>query len=101
MVTRLRAGNIDPVPCLCYLDYATFPTLLPGMTVTARAGIYVRAMQKLLVTAKLNPPDHITGLYDAATVAQIKAFQAQKGLPQSGVVDGPTWHQLLGQSCGA
>jgi hypothetical protein len=101
MVTRLQSGNTAPVQCLCYLDYATFPTLRQGMTVTARIGIYVRAMQKLLVTAKLSPPEAVNGLYDAATVERIKSFQAAKGLPQTGFVDGPTWHQLLGPGCAA
>jgi murein L,D-transpeptidase YcbB/YkuD len=101
MVTRLQAGNTQPVQCLCYLDYTTFPTLRQGMTVTARIGIYVRAMQKLLVTAKLSPPEAVTGLYDAATMQRIEAFQAAKGLPQNGYVDGPTWHQLLGPGCAA
>jgi murein L,D-transpeptidase YcbB/YkuD len=99
MVTRLQSGNTEPVQCLCYLDYTTFPTLRQEMTVTARIGIYVRAMQKLLVTAKLSSTEDITGLYDHKTVQQIRAFQAAKGLPQNGIVDGPTWHQLLGPGC--
>jgi peptidoglycan hydrolase-like protein with peptidoglycan-binding domain len=70
------------------------------MTVTAKVGIYVRAMQKLLITAGMNPADHITGLYDQTTIEQIKAFQAKKGLPQNGVVDGATWHQLQAPGCG-
>jgi peptidoglycan hydrolase-like protein with peptidoglycan-binding domain len=100
LVTRLSAGSTEPLQCLCYLDYATFPILRPRMTITAQIGIYVRAMQKLLVTAKLNPPDHVNGLYDEETTAQIKAFQGQVGLPQNGVLDSPTWHQLLSKACG-
>jgi hypothetical protein len=100
MVTRLRSGSTEPVQCLCYLDFVTFPTLRTGMTVSARTGIYVRAMQKLLVTAKLRPTGQLTGLYDESTTADIKTLQAEKGLPQTGVVDGPTWHLLLGAACG-
>jgi hypothetical protein len=99
LVTRLTAGNRLPLQCLCYLDYATFPILRPGMSVDARIGIYVRALQKMLITAKLNPPAHVTGLYDATTIEQVKDFQGQNGLRQTGVVDGSTWHTLQGKVC--
>jgi murein L,D-transpeptidase YcbB/YkuD len=99
LVTRLHAGTTEPVQCLCYLDFATFPTLRLNMTVTPRTGIYVRAMQTLMVTAGLSPPEAVNGLYDQATTDRIKAFQGVHGLPQNGVVDGPTWHNLLGSGC--
>jgi Putative peptidoglycan binding domain len=99
LVTRLKAGTTQPVQCLCYLDYATMPTLRPGMEVTDLEGIYIRALQQLLVTLGLNQPDHLPGLYDAETVSQIRQFQGQGALPQSGVVSSSTWHALLNKGC--
>lgn len=99
LVTRLEDGSTAPVQCLCYLDYASMPVLRPGMDVTALDGIYVRALQKLLYTLKLNPHDTETGLYDDATVQQVRTFQGQDSLRQTGVVGAPTWHALTGKAC--
>jgi Putative peptidoglycan binding domain len=99
LVTKLHRGNQTPVQCLCYLDYATMPRLRPGMEVDALDGIYVRALQGLLSAIGLNPPEHSTGLYDDQTVQQVTAFQRTTGLPQNGVVDASTWHQLKDQGC--
>lgn len=99
LVTRLLAGTAAPVQCLCYLDYATMPTLRPGMEITTLDGIYIRALQQLLVTLGLNQPDHLEGVYDAETQSQIKKFQAGANLRQSGSVGVDTWHALLNQGC--
>jgi murein L,D-transpeptidase YcbB/YkuD len=99
LVTRLVAGVTQPVQCLCYLDYTSMPTLRPGMDVGARAGIYVRALQKVLETMSLNDARHETGLYDEQTVAQVKRLQRVNGLAPNGVVDASTWHTVLGKGC--
>jgi Putative peptidoglycan binding domain len=99
VVTRLEAGSTAPLQCLCYLDYTTFPTLRVRMDVTPGIGMYVRGLQHLLVTARLNRADHVNGLYDDATIEHVMALQGQKGLRQSGIVDSSTWHALLGKVC--
>ncbi|HEX3929839.1 MAG TPA: peptidoglycan-binding domain-containing protein [Nocardioides sp.] len=99
VVTKLQNGATAPVQCLCYLDYVSLPLLRPGMDVTARDGIFVRGLQKLLYTLKLNPHDTETGLYDAATISQVRTFQGLDSLRQSGIVSPPTWHALQGKAC--
>jgi hypothetical protein len=99
VVTKLQNGTTTPVQCLCYLDYVSLPLLRPGMDVTARDGIYVRALQKALYTLKLNPDDTETGLYDTDTISQVRAFQRLDSLSQSGIVNAPTWHAVQGKAC--
>jgi hypothetical protein len=99
LVIDLQPGKQAPVQCLCYLDYATMPVLEPSMDADVLDGIYVRSLQALLTAMGLNPPDHSTGRYDDQTVQEVIAFQRTNGLPQSGVVDAPTWHQLKDQGC--
>ncbi len=99
LVTRLRDGTREPVQCLCYLDYETMPRLEPGMEVDALDGIYVFALQDVLTSIGLNPTDHVTGLYDDATVDAVKTFQHGRALPANGIVDAATWHDLQGPGC--
>jgi peptidoglycan hydrolase-like protein with peptidoglycan-binding domain len=49
--------------------------------------------QELLYTAGQHQP--ITGYFGATTAASVRAFQASRGLPQSGVIDATTWPALL------
>jgi peptidoglycan hydrolase-like protein with peptidoglycan-binding domain len=37
----------------------------------------------------------ISGIYDVHTVTAVRDFQAARGLPVSGMVDGPTWARFL------
>ncbi|MGC4109780.1 MAG: peptidoglycan-binding domain-containing protein [Nocardioides sp.] len=99
LVTRLVNGSTQPVQCLCYLGYSTMPILRQSMDLSALDGIYVRALQKMLYTAGVNHDDTETGLYDDATIKQVKAFQTLKGLPANGVVNAATWHALQGRAC--
>lgn len=99
LVTRLVHGAQQPVQCLCYLGFSTMPTLRPGMDVGARDGIYVRGLQNLLFTVGLNAHDTETGLYDDATIAQVRSFQTLKTLPATGIVNAATWHALQGKAC--
>ena len=49
--------------CLCAVDPATCPTLNVGMDADTRDGIYIRALQRLLVDMGLQPGP-ITGEYN-------------------------------------
>ncbi len=40
-------------------------------------------------------PETTTGVYDDATVAAVKGFQAKRGLARTGVLDRRTWQRLL------
>lgn len=59
-------------------------------------GDQVLWMQEHLATAI--PAQEITGIFDATTAANLKNFQAQHGLPESGETDAGTWGALLSLS---
>jgi peptidoglycan hydrolase-like protein with peptidoglycan-binding domain len=60
-------------------------------------GTEVRELQqRLFQLAWL--PETTTGVYDAATVAAVKGFQAKRGLPRTGVLDSRTWERLRGMT---
>jgi peptidoglycan hydrolase-like protein with peptidoglycan-binding domain len=40
-------------------------------------------------------PETTTGVYDAATAAAVKGFQAKRGLDATGRLDRSTWHRLV------
>jgi len=50
-------------------------------------------MQEYLAAAEPQTP--ISGIFNAATQAALEAFQASRGLPQTGVTDAVTWPALL------
>ncbi|WP_088554756.1 PGRP and LysM peptidoglycan-binding domain-containing protein [Calderihabitans maritimus] len=66
-----------------------FPTLRR----TSR-GPAVRVLQLLLTRAGFDPGP-IDGIFGPRTEAAVKAFQRQKGLPVTGVVDTNTWIALI------
>jgi peptidoglycan hydrolase-like protein with peptidoglycan-binding domain len=43
-------------------------------------------------------PETTTGVYDGATAAAVKGFQAKHGLARTGVLDRRTWQQLRGMT---
>ena len=98
-VTRLVSGTTEPVQCLCYLSFASMPTLRSGMDANAVTSAYVRSLQRLLTTLHLNPETHKTGIYDVQTVEQIRRFQHDHALPPNGVVKRATWEALVRQGC--
>ena len=57
-------------------------------------GSDVRAIQGLLRQAGA-PTLYISGVFDPATVAAVRAFQASRGLPVTGMVDAGTWVRLI------
>ncbi len=66
----------------------TVPVFSQGGT-----GDQVVWMQEHLAAAEPQTPT--TGILDAATTAALTAFQAARGLPQSGTTDAATWTALL------
>ena len=105
-VTRLNAGNTIYVKCVCVLETATFPVLSLGMSVTAENGIWVRALQGMLVDidAAAGRParfgeDDITGIYDARTAARIADIQSSNSV-RVGPVNPVTWRILRKRACG-
>ena len=66
----------------------TYPELKSGSK-----GDPVLWMQEHLASAI--PAQETTGLFDGATVSNLKAFQAAHGIPPSGRTDAATWQALL------
>lgn len=98
IVTRLKAGTTDPVPCLCYVTLAR-PTLHTDMSTDGANGIWVRQLQQLLVDMGRATDVNTTGTYDETTATKIRAFQRDHGLSATGVVDEATWDSLLRRGC--
>lgn len=61
-------------------------------------GAAVEDVQQRLVTAGFLAEDAVTGVFDDATVAAVRAFRKQEGLPDSDEVDGKTWAALVDAS---
>jgi murein L,D-transpeptidase YcbB/YkuD len=97
-VTTLRAGNTEPVQCLCHLSYTSYPVLRQGVGGTLEA-MYVWALQDLLTHLGRNPKGHSTGHYDVQTVDEVKQYQQDNALPANGVVDQATWHSVVSRGC--
>jgi peptidoglycan hydrolase-like protein with peptidoglycan-binding domain len=98
-VIRLSRDATTPVQCLCYHDYQTMPVLHPGVSPTLLDGIYVNSLQNLLTAMHRRPDIDSTGQYDPLTQTEIRAFQEDRQLPTTGVVDSQTWKALVGQGC--
>jgi hypothetical protein len=96
-VTSLEAGRDSMIPCICYVDVARAPVLRIGMTVGAGESIWIRQLQEMLV--EVHELKAITGDYDAATIAAVRAEQAKAFPQQSGIVDHDTWRLLAKSLC--
>lgn len=96
-VAHLRQGSA-PVRCLCYLGYKTLPTLHTGMTPGIVDVMWTFALQNMLIDLGRAPKTSANGVYDEATVAQVRRIQAERRLPVTGVVDALTW-QAFQQHC--
>lgn len=75
------------------------PSSFPGYELTIGAsGDFVRQIQEQLnaIADVYYPIPNITvdGVYGPATAAAVTAFQKQFDLPQTGVVDFPTWYKI-------
>lgn len=85
------------LPTLPFWDTHLVPPPTPGKLPIVRfgeVGLWVRKVQALLVAnfAVIN----IDGDFGPITEGAVKAEQRQANLPQSGIVDDPTWAALLG-----
>ena len=100
-VTSLKKGQDTHVPCLCVLSPKTFPILAEGMRATTLTGIYVKALQNMLLDSQLITADHVTGHYDSYTATQIKRFQNLNALSPNWYrkVNEPTWEQVRDRGC--
>ncbi len=67
----------------------TYDVLRPGAD-----GTRVRELQQRLSQLAWLP-ETTTGVYDAATVAAVRGFQAKRGLPATGRLDHGTWQRLV------
>jgi peptidoglycan hydrolase-like protein with peptidoglycan-binding domain len=82
----------SPRPCGGVgLDFTDYPRLRPGSQ-----GDLVRTAQCLLQRKKLYS-GAISGTYDEATAAAVRAYRARIGLPQTNPVNRRVWTALLAQ----
>jgi hypothetical protein len=100
-VANLKNGVNAPVTCLCALDPVTFPTLKVGMRATTKDGIYIRALQRLLITIDRNPQERVNGRYDRQTAALVRPLQRVDALDPRlyGKVETQTWQLLKDRAC--
>jgi hypothetical protein len=103
--TQLVAWVVTELPLLPPLgdpniSPATVPDPLTGLPVLAAgaAGPFVSRAQALLgvLLPSATPGPQVTGTFDAATAQAVEAFQNAAHVAATGVIDLPTWHQLLG-----
>jgi hypothetical protein len=100
-VTSLKPGQKTHVPCLCVLRPADFPVLSIGMHPSTRDGIYVRALQQMLLDIGLITANHVTGYYDQETANVIERLQKLNALTPAkyGTVEKLTWNQIIDRGC--
>ncbi len=92
-VLTIPAGAVPPVQPPVIPPVGLCPELRVGSR-----GSSVSRLQSLLLAQGLSPGP-IDGVFGAKTEAAVRFFQAQKGLPITGVVDVNTWY-ALGVDCG-
>jgi hypothetical protein len=90
------------VQCLCAIEPDTMPELNIGMAADTRDGIYIRALQRLLVDMgpEMNPGP-ITGEYNARTAAKVRRLQRVNAIDPAlyGRVEAQTWRLLRDRGC--
>jgi peptidoglycan hydrolase-like protein with peptidoglycan-binding domain len=90
--TSSATSPTSPTSSATHHAPAVEDVLKPGAT-----GVQVRELQqRLFQLAWL--PETTTGVYDGATAAAVKGFQAKHGLTRTGVLDRKTWQQLRGMT---
>jgi hypothetical protein len=105
MPSDLKAGSDDPLlgaavtpppidppvePPVVQPPILNLPVLESGTTNAAAT----KTLQGLLVARRADGA--FDGTFGANTEAQVRSFQKGVGLPETGVVDNPTWFKLLG-----
>jgi len=102
VVTSLKPGVKIHVQCLCAVEPKAMPELNIGMAADTRDGIYIRALQRLLVDMgpALNPGP-ITGEYNPRTAAVVERLQRVNAIDPSlyGRVEAQTWRLLRDRGC--
>lgn len=100
VVTSLKPGVKIHVQCLCAVEPSAMPLLNVGMVADTREGIYIRALQRLLVDMGLDPGP-ITGEYNPRTAAVIKRLQRVNAIDPAlyGQVEEQTWRLLRDRGC--
>ena len=100
VVTSLKPGVKIHVQCLCSVEPAAMPELNVGMAADTRDGIYIRALQRLLVDMGLKPGP-ITGEYNPRTAAVVKRLQRVNAIDPElyGRVEAQTWRLLRDRGC--
>jgi Putative peptidoglycan binding domain len=100
VVTSLKPGVKIHVQCLCSVEPAAMPELNVGMAADTRDGIYIRALQRLLVDMGLKPGP-ITGEYNPRTAAVVKRLQRVNAIDPElyGLVEAQTWRLLRDRGC--
>ena len=100
-VTSLKPNQKVHVPCLCVLRPADFPILSVGMETSTRVGIYVRALQQMLLDMQLITSEHVTGYYDRYTAKAVIEQQKLNDLSPAkyGIVERSTWLQIRDRGC--
>jgi hypothetical protein len=103
-VTSLQPGTKRHVECLCILtlNEENFPPLAVGMKATTRDGIYIRALQRLLMDLPTLRSDlKVTGRYGVQTSKEVERLQKLNALDTDppGSVDLQTWAMLRDRGC--
>ncbi|MDN4172107.1 hypothetical protein QWY28_04055 [Nocardioides sp. SOB77] len=101
-VTVLTDGTTDLVRCVCVLPTAVMPDLHLGMPVDPELGIWVRALQGMLVDIDPGrfPEERVTGRYDEATAARMAPLQAFHDIEPGNPVDESSWRAIRDRACG-
>ena len=102
-VSTLRAGTRSHVQCLCVLELNedNFPPLAVGMKATTREGIYVRALQRLLIEIDPESKIDVNGHYGPPASTAIRDLQVLNALDTDppGSVDLQTWRAVRDRGC--
>ena len=87
--------------CLCVLKPETFPTLAVGMSADTLEGIYIRALQQMLLDIGYLTNSHVTGHFDKATEKAVTKLQKLNALTPGkyGTVERLTWNQIIDRGC--
>ncbi len=84
---------------MCYLDNKAMPTLRTGMSADITDGMWIRALQTMLVDLGRAKKTDQTGVYGLSTASQVRRLQRENNVAATGVVDADTW-LVLQNSCG-
>jgi peptidoglycan hydrolase-like protein with peptidoglycan-binding domain len=100
-VISLKPGQKTHVPCLCVLRPDDMPELSIGMNPSTRDGIYIRALQEMLLDIGYITASHVTGHFDRQTKKAIVELQKLNALTPAkyGTVERLTWAQVIDRGC--